>query len=92
MSEIARKLFEGLKAVTGQALHAGQVVAAELGPETRRLTTQGSMELASAVFHGHGFVPYGPGQYTPSPEHQHSAQGQEQAPVQEQQRSYGIER
>ena len=34
-----------------------------------RLGTQGAMELASALFSGHGFVPYGPGQYTPSVDH-----------------------
>jgi hypothetical protein len=26
------------------------------------------MELASAIFNGHAFVPYGPGQYTPAPQ------------------------
>jgi hypothetical protein len=39
-------------------------VAAELG----RLGVQGQMEAASALFNGNAFVPYGPGQYTPSPE------------------------
>ena len=38
----------------------------DLGNETKRLGTQGAMELASALFSGQGFVPYGPGQYTPS--------------------------
>ena len=41
--------------------------------ELSRLGTQGAMELASALFNGHGFVPYGPGQYTPTPEHQQAA-------------------
>jgi hypothetical protein len=38
---------------------------------------QGSMELASALFGGSAFVPYGPGQYTPSPErgHEHEREG-----------------
>jgi hypothetical protein len=40
----------------------------QIGAELKRLGTQGSMELASALFNGHGFVPYGPGQYTPTPE------------------------
>ena len=40
----------------------------QIGAELKRLGTQGSMELASALFNGHGFVPYGPGQYTPAPE------------------------
>ena len=38
----------------------------EIGAEIKRLGTQGQMELANALFNGHGFVPYGPGQYTPS--------------------------
>lgn len=36
-------------------------------PEMRRMGSQGSMELASALFSGNAFVPYGPGQYTDSP-------------------------
>jgi len=48
-----------------------------------RLGTQGTMELASALFKGDAFVPYGPGQYTPS---------QEQQPDIEQQHDTGIER
>lgn len=42
----------------------GQEVVGELS----RLKTQGDMELASAIFGGSAFVPYGPGQYTPKPE------------------------
>jgi hypothetical protein len=35
-----------------------------------RLGVQGQMEAASALFNGNAFVPYGPGQYTPSePDH-----------------------
>ncbi len=41
---------------------------AQIGAELKRLGTQGAMELASALFNGHGFVPYGPGQYTPTQE------------------------
>jgi hypothetical protein len=61
MSDLAKQLFDaapGLK-------NFGPEVAAEF----KRLGTQGAMELASALFNGHGFVPYGPGQYTPTPEH-----------------------
>lgn len=39
----------------------------DLKNEGKRLAIQGSMELSSALFNGHAFVPYGPGQYTPSP-------------------------
>jgi hypothetical protein len=38
------------------------------------------MELASALFNNHAFVPYGPGQYTPSPEHEHET-GQERQSI-----------
>ena len=34
----------------------------EVGTEARRLTVQGSAELASALFSGQGYVPYGSGQ------------------------------
>lgn len=35
------------------------------------------MELANALFNGSAFVPYGPGQYTPSPEPTVGIHGQE---------------
>jgi hypothetical protein len=40
----------------------------QVGAEFSRLNTQATMELASALFNGSAFVPYGPGQYTPTPE------------------------
>jgi hypothetical protein len=61
MSENAKQLWETIK---------GDVKA-----EMSRLGTQGAMELASALFNGSGFVPYGPGQYTPTPEHSPEAHG-----------------
>jgi hypothetical protein len=61
--------------------NAGQ----EVGAEMSRLATQGSMELASALFNGSGFVPYGPGQYTPDV--LHSEQQQEQGHEQEREMS-----
>ncbi|MCC7419989.1 MAG: hypothetical protein IT428_06910 [Planctomycetaceae bacterium] len=51
----------------------------------KRLLVQGGMEVASGLFNGNGFVPYGPGQYTPSPD-------QQQNQSLEQQQSRGIER
>lgn len=48
----------------------------EVGAELNRMGTQGAMELANALFNGSAFVPYGPGQYTPTPEM--DKQGQEQ--------------
>lgn len=80
MSELAQQLFESLKAgmegVAEGLSNAGQ----EIGAEMSRLGTQGSMELASALFNGSGFVPYGPGQYTPdaSQAEQNQEQGHEQ--------------
>ena len=50
----------------------------EIKAELKREATQGSMEFANALFNGHGFVPYGPGQYTPTPEMEKN-QGQEGA-------------
>jgi hypothetical protein len=34
----------------------------DVGAEAARLGVQGQMEAASAIFNGHAFVPYGPGQ------------------------------
>lgn len=59
-------------------------IVAEIGAEAKRIGTQGSMEMASALFNGNAFVPYGPGQYTPTPEYeQHQEQHPEQTQVQE---------
>ena len=84
MSQLAKELFDGLKAV-GQSVGNTLVndVLPDIGAEMSRLGTQGTMELASAIFSGNGFVPYGPGQYTPQAE-------QEAAPEQEQ--SHELER
>ena len=71
MSENVKQLWESIK---------GDVKA-----EMSRLGTQGAMELASALFNGSGFVPYGPGQYTPTVEQENS---QEQV----QDRETGLER
>ena len=40
----------------------------EVIAEGKRLLTHGAMETASALNNGHGFVQYGPGQYTASAE------------------------
>lgn len=73
------KLFEGLSNI-----------GPEVGAELKRLGTQGSMELANALFNGSAFVPYGPGQYTPTPEMEKP--GQEQNIEVPQQANEGIER
>jgi hypothetical protein len=71
MSELASQLFDSLKGVK-EAVQAVAPGLKDLVPEAKaemsRLGTQGAMELASALFNGNSFVPYGPGQYTPSSE------------------------
>jgi hypothetical protein len=47
---------------------------AEVGAEMSRLGTQGAMEMAQALFNEAAFTPYGPGQYTPSPEVEQAVQ------------------
>jgi hypothetical protein len=37
-------------------------MADDIGAEAKRLGVQGQMEAASALYNGHAFVPYGPGQ------------------------------
>lgn len=77
MSDTAKALFEGLRNVK-EAITAVAPGLEDALPEAKaelsRLGTQGAMELASALFGNSAFVPYGPGQYTPSVE---QAQGQE---------------
>ena len=51
----------------------------DVAAEGKRLAVQGQMELANALFNGSAFVPYGPGQYTKTPEHEQEQAGQEQA-------------
>jgi hypothetical protein len=63
MSEIAKQLFEGLKAMKESVVAAAPGLK-DLVPEAKaefsRMGTQGAMELASALFNGSAFVPYGP--------------------------------
>lgn len=78
MSESAKRLFDTLRAMGG-GLQSGLMDGLkQVGVEVQRLGTQGSMEIASVLYNGHGFVPYGPGQYTPSPEHHNQQQQQQQ--------------
>jgi hypothetical protein len=93
-SNLAKQLFEGLKAAK-EGIEAIAPGLKDFGPDVKaelsRLGTQGAMELASALFNGSTFVPYGPGQYTPSPEH---AMSPEHTPeiAQEHQQEMGRER
>lgn len=89
MSETAKQLFESLKAAKEgiqEAMPGLKNLMPDVKAELSRLGTQGSMELASALFNGSAFVPYGPGQYTPSPEH---GQGHGQEQVQEHTQEHG---
>jgi hypothetical protein len=52
-------------------------IVPEVGAELNRLGKQGQMELANALFNGSAFVPYGPGQYTPTPEMEQAGQEQQ---------------
>lgn len=61
-----------------ELLAAMDKFAQEVAVEGKRMVTQGSMELASALFNGHAFVPYGPGQYTPQPDRSAGIDGQTQ--------------
>jgi hypothetical protein len=82
MSKNTREFFEGLKQDKPmgfmEAAKEGVLAVApglsnilgDIGAELGRLGVQGQMELASAIFGNGAFVPYGPGQYTPKPEHE----------------------
>ncbi len=79
MRETAKQLFDSLKNVKTavQEVAPGLTnLMPEMKAEMSRMGTQGAMELASALFNGSAFVPYGPGQYTPTPEHGHETQEQ----------------
>ncbi len=82
-ADLVKQLFGGIKE-TAQALAPGlKDIGPEIAAEGKRLGVQGSMELASALFGNGAFVPYGPGQYTPTPE---KGQGQEQQQEHQQER------
>ena len=76
MEEVMKTIAPGME-------NFGPEVKAELS----RLGTQGAMEMAQTLFNGAAFTPYGPGQYTPTPEmgdQQHEVEKME--PHQEQER------
>jgi hypothetical protein len=70
--ELAKQIFGGVEAVKDATLEIApglKNIGPDIGAELNRLGTQGSMEFASGMWNGNAFVPYGPGQYTPDPEH-----------------------
>lgn len=52
-------------------------LASDVHAEVGRQMTHGSMEIAAALWTGNGFVQYGPGQYTPTPERDSGVHGPE---------------
>lgn len=74
VKDTARALFGSLLTANDAVQARLQDIVPEVAAEAKRSVTQGSMETASALFSGHSFVPYGPGQYTPSNEQQQQQQ------------------
>ena len=87
MSQRIRQFFENLKEAGENLAPNLKSFVPEVKAELSRLATQGTMELASALFNGNAFVPYGPGQYTPSPQQEANVHGKEPS-----QQERGIER
>jgi len=63
-----RDFFEVMKETMNTIAPGLKNFGPEVKAELSRLGTQGAMELAQALFNGAAFTPYGPGQYTPTPE------------------------
>ena len=103
MANVPQDLFESAKP-TGilesikesiQAVAPGLTLSnilSDVGAELGRLGVQGQMEMASALFNGNAFVPYGPGQYTPSePDHGLPIEAMKQPDMQQEQSRGGRE-
>ncbi len=61
--EQSRGLFGAIKDAVLSIMPGLKDAPQEIGDELKRLGVQGQMEMASALFNGNAFVPYGPGQY-----------------------------
>ena len=90
----ARDFMEVMKETIDTVAPGLKNMGPEVSAELSRLGTQGAMEMAQALFNGAAFTPYGPGQYTPTPELEKG--GQEQAiqiaePQQQQELGRGME-
>ena len=83
-----RGFFEVMKEAITAIAPGLENFRAEVGAELSRLGTQGAAELAQALFSdSNAYVPYGRGQYTPTPEVEMGAQPiQIEAPQQQQER------
>ena len=71
-----RGFFEVMKEAITAIAPGLENVGPEVSAELSRLGTQGALEMAQALFNGGAFTPYGPGQYTPTPEVEMGGQGQ----------------
>ena len=81
-----RDFFEVMKETIDTLAPGLKNIGPEVGAELSRLGTQGAMEMAQALFNGAAFTPYGPGQYTPTPEME---KGGQEAEPQQQEREQG---
>jgi hypothetical protein len=86
-----RDFFEVMKEAITAIAPGLENVGPQMSAELSRLGTQGAMEMAQALFNGAAFTPYGPGQYTPTPEldkgsHEHEVQKMEPNQGQERER------
>lgn len=86
-----RDFFEVMKEAITAIAPGLENVGPQVGAELSRLGTQGAMEMAQALFNGAAFTPYGPGQYTPTPEMDTGSQEQEVQRIEPQQERGGRE-
>ena len=86
-----RDFFEVMKEAITAIAPGLENVGPQVGAELSRLGTQGAMEMAQALFNGAAFTPYGPGQYTPTPEMDTGSQEQEVQRIEPQQEHGGRE-
>jgi hypothetical protein len=87
-----RDFFDVMKEAITAIAPGLENIGPEIGAELSRLGTQGAMEMAQALFNGAAFTPYGPGQYTPTPDVDKGSQEhevQKTEPHQEQGREQG---
>ncbi len=90
MAQRGNGFMEALKEAAAAIAPGLQNIGTDMKAELSRLGTQGSMEMASALFNGNAFVPYGPGQYTPSNQEQgKDVHGPEAGAHQEHQQEHG---
>lgn len=64
----SRGFFEVMKEALVEIAPGLKNATAEFGAELSRLGKQGAIEMAQALFNGAAFTPYGPGQYTATPD------------------------